>query len=123
MRKLIKKGDLIIVLSLLLLSCLIFVGIKAFSSNGNYVEIEQNGKIIAQLDINEDTSFDIVSGDKTTNTVVIKDSAVTVINADCPDKICQKHAPISKTGESIVCLPNKVFVTIKGDKTEIDGVA
>lgn len=123
MRKLIKKGDLIIVLSLLLLSCLIFVGIKAFSSNGNYVEIEQNGKIIAQLDINEDTSFDIVSGDKTTNTVVIKDSAVNVINADCPDKICQKHAPISKTGESIVCLPNKVFVTIKGDKTEIDGVA
>lgn len=123
MRKLIKKGDLIIVLSLLLLSCLIFVGIKVFSSNGNYVEIEQNGKIIAQLDINEDTSFDIVSGDKATNTVVIKGSAVTVINADCPDKICQKHAPITKTGESIVCLPNKVFVTIKGDKTEIDGVA
>lgn len=123
MRKLIKKGDLIIVLSLLLLSCLIFVGIKVFSSNGNYVEIEQNGKIIAQLDINEDTSFDIVSGDKATNTVVIKGSAVTVINADCPDKICQRHAPITKTGESIVCLPNKVFVTIKGDKTEIDGVA
>lgn len=44
--------------------------------------------------------------------------------ADCPDQICVKHAEISKSGSSIVCLPNKVVITVHGDKNSMpDGVA
>ena len=62
-----------------------------------------------------------------TNTLVIKDGAADMISADCPDQICVKHAPISNVGETIICLPNKVVVTIesltgneKPAQTEID---
>lgn len=48
-----------------------------------------------------------------TNTLVIKDGAADMISADCPDQICVKHNPISKAGETIICLPNKVVVTIE----------
>lgn len=48
-----------------------------------------------------------------TNTLVIKEGAVDMIYADCPDQICVKHDPISKAGETIICLPNKVVVTIE----------
>ena len=48
-----------------------------------------------------------------TNTLVIKDGAADIIFADCPDQICVKHEPISKAGETIICLPNKVVVTIE----------
>ncbi len=46
--------------------------------------------------------------------------------ADCPDGICANHKPIHKTGESIICLPHKVVVTVISDKSndnEIDAVA
>lgn len=48
-----------------------------------------------------------------TNTLVIKGGEVDMISADCPDQICVKHNPISKAGETIICLPNKVVVTIE----------
>lgn len=48
-----------------------------------------------------------------TNILVIKDGAADMITADCPDQICVKHTPISNAGETIICLPNKVVVTIE----------
>ena len=48
------------------------------------------------------------------NKLVIKDGMADMVFADCPDQVCVKHEPISKIGESIICLPNKVVVTIEG---------
>ena len=45
-----------------------------------------------------------------------------MLEANCPDEICVHHKPISKNGETIVCLPNKVVVVIKnGIEREVDG--
>ncbi|CCZ53222.1 putative uncharacterized protein [Clostridium sp. CAG:75] len=44
--------------------------------------------------------------------------------ADCPDKICVHHKGIRSNGETIICLPHKVIVTIQSSKTgDLDGVA
>lgn len=57
------------------------------------------------------------------NKVVIADGEVWMEEADCPDKLCISQGKISKPGQTIICLPNKVMVTIKGGKSEYDGVA
>lgn len=45
-------------------------------------------------------------------------------SADCPDHLCVKQKAISKGGESIICLPNKVVVTVKSDmKSDIDSIS
>jgi hypothetical protein len=45
--------------------------------------------------------------------------------ADCPDKLCVHQKAISATGETIVCLPNKVVVEIAGETedAEFDTIA
>ena len=44
-------------------------------------------------------------------------------SADCPDQICVRQKAISKEGESIICLPNKVVVSIVGgEEKELDAV-
>ncbi len=48
-----------------------------------------------------------------TNTLRMKDGTVDMIEADCPDQICVKQTPISQNGESIICLPNRVVVSIE----------
>ncbi len=40
--------------------------------------------------------------------------------ADCPDKLCVKQGKISKSGESIICLPHKVVVKISAEERESD---
>lgn len=92
---------------------------------GNVAVIKVNNQQKSVMDLNENTKFDVIINNTVTNTVVVEDGFAYVINASCPDKLCQKHKKINKTGESIVCLPNKVVVSIEGSKNtdEIDGVA
>ena len=46
------------------------------------------------------------------NIVEIKDGKVSVIEASCKNQVCVKHSPVSRSGESIVCLPNRLVVRI-----------
>lgn len=59
-----------------------------------------------------------------TNTLVIHNKCADMLFADCPDQVCVNHTAISQTGETIICLPNKVVVTIEallqGDTREND---
>ena len=62
-----------------------------------------------------------------TNTLVIHNHEADMLFAECPDQICVKHTPITDTDENIICLPNKVVVTIediygKHQETELDAV-
>lgn len=100
-----KKGDFIAigiisacaVLSLLLLSL--------FSAPSVTVKISQNNKIVYEGKINTDKQIKLES-----NTIVIKNGEVFMKNANCKNQICVKHKKIKRSGESIVCLPNKVIV-------------
>lgn len=56
--------------------------------------------------------------------VVIENDKVWVDDASCPDKVCVRTGKINKSGQSIVCLPNKTVVYIEGaEKTDIDDVS
>jgi len=50
--------------------------------------------------------------------VEIADGAVRVISSPCPEKICIKTGAISKPGQWIACLPNRVFISIRGKRSE-----
>jgi len=52
--------------------------------------------------------------------VRIKDKNVWVEETHCPLKICQKTGRISQPGQNIVCVPNRVFVKIEGEKSDYD---
>lgn len=49
-----------------------------------------------------------------TNVCEIKNGKVSMISAQCPDQLCRRQGPIHRQGETIVCLPNKVVLEIKG---------
>ena len=44
--------------------------------------------------------------------MVIDGTKVYMESADCPNQICVHHGAISHTGETIVCLPNRVVIEI-----------
>jgi hypothetical protein len=56
--------------------------------------------------------------------VVIRDGAVQVESSPCPEKICVKTGKISKPGQWIACLPNRVFISIGGrSKDQPDAIS
>ena len=57
-----------------------------------------------------------------TNTLVIENGEAWVSEADCPDKICMGMGKISKNGEFIACLPNRVIIVVEGgEESPVDG--
>lgn len=124
--KLLKKGDIVLLAATLLLCAALFIGINALNKNyGELVKIEVNGREEAVLSLDEDASFEIKNDDSITNIVEIKDGYAYVSYADCKDQICARHRKINKVNESIICLPNKVVITIVSANeanSGIDGV-
>lgn len=82
-----------------------------------------NGSEYKTLSLKEDTEFTVKNGEGS-NTVVIKNGEAFVKDATCPDKICEGHRPISRVGETIVCLPNKLTLRIFSQSSlqELDAV-
>ena len=53
--------------------------------------------------------------------IEIDEGSVRVLSSPCPEKICIRSGSISRPGQWIACLPNRVFITIKGrDNKKID---
>lgn len=126
--KVLKKGDIILAVCLIIFCVILFLGIYIFNHNdGNVAQIEVDGKVVANLPLDEDAVYEIKKDDVVTNKVIISNGKVSMDFADCRDQICVNHKEITKTNESIICLPNKVIVTVidnnKDNSGEIDGVA
>jgi hypothetical protein len=65
-----------------------------------------------------------VRGPLGTTTVVIRDGKAAVVDSPCPDKLCIHMPPVSRPGQWIACLPNRVFVRVRGtDGQQIDDTA
>ena len=55
--------------------------------------------------------------------VVIEDGEAFVRHSDCPDGVCRASGRISGSGESILCAPARVTLTVKGGGDDVDYVA
>lgn len=102
-----KKGDFVVFLCLgLVLLC--SLSVFFFPSNsGNTVIIEQDNKTLYKYSIYQNRTVRLDN-----NTVVIENGEVFVKSASCKNQICVNHKPISKKGECIICLPNKVYIEV-----------
>ncbi len=84
-----------------------------------YVYIYKGDTLIETYSLNKNEAYDIEI-DNDFNRVVINQGTVFIEDADCPDKLCVKQGKISKSGESIICLPHKVVVKISAEEREND---
>lgn len=120
---LISKGDIIIIISLLALAALLFVlSLATGGSDGAQAVVSVNGRTEAVLPLDKDAEY-IVSSEGHVNVICVENGVVFMRSADCPDGYCIEQGAISKTGEMIVCLPNRVTVTIDGSEEQLDAVA
>ncbi len=90
--------------------------VMTFDTKGEYVEVYDDGKLVFASNINENSTFTIDGK----LTVTIDVNGVKVVDPTCKDKLCE-HQGYIKSG-SIVCLPNKITVVVKGGG-DVDAVS
>lgn len=123
----IKRGDLWLILIILLAAGAVFLITWSGRREGSRVIVTADGKEYGVWPLKEDRTIPIaIQGFH--NTLVIRDGKASMEEADCPDKICVRHKPISYGGESIICLPHKLVVTVEagendGKESPVDAIS
>ncbi len=118
----LQKKDWILIGIILFVAGLAFLLHEFIGGKGaGCVTVKVNGEIQGVYSLSEDQDIEINGG---TNRLKIRNSTADMTEADCPDKLCVNQRAVSKNGESIICLPNKVIVTVdSSENSEFDAVA
>ena len=104
-------ADIILIGTLLVLALSAFVITELLRSDGAFVRVSVDGEVVAEYSLSENAEYSLNGG---TNILVIEDGAAYIRWADCPKQICVKDGKISRTGERITCLENRVIIEVFG---------
>ena len=109
------RNDLLLIGGLLVVAVVAGLFLYLFRSEGDSVTVTVDGKPYGTYSLAEERVVDIRTGadGAQMNRLVIRGGEALVEVATCPDGICAAHKPISRDGESIVCLPHKVVITVE----------
>ena len=95
---------------------------KGGAVEGSNILITVDGKEYGTYSLFEEQTITIGEGDKK-NIIEIKGGKAYMKEASCSDQLCVNQNEISFDKESIICLPNKVVITVISDvESDVDGV-
>lgn len=80
--------------------------------------IYEDGELVHKINLSNVTKpYTIQIGG---NTVFVEKGQISMLEADCPDKICVKQGAISEGARPIICLPNNVLIKLTDDENDTD---
>lgn len=109
----LRRNDLILILGSLIVAVFLLFVMNITKIEGGYATVVINGIETQSYPLNENISVSL-SNDETNgyNILVIEDGYASIIEANCPDKLCVRQRKIKYNGQTLVCLPNKTTVKI-----------
>lgn len=94
-----------------------------------YFSLDTNNKTLLVIDKNGEKEYSlfqkrvlVCEGKIGIVKIEIDNGRARVIESNCKDKLCIKKGWISNIGEYSICLPNEVFIIIKG-RGNIDAIS
>ena len=115
------RNDIICITALLLILAIVGGCLLLFREEGNSVKVTVDGQTFGTYSLNENQTVEVRT-EKGYNIVIIENGTVRVEEASCPDGVGSSHRPIRFSGSSIICLPNKVVVSIDTEQQEEGGL-
>lgn len=106
------RKDIILLAVIVAAAGIMALFLKAWSGqDGGSVVVTVDGAFYGEYSLFEDKVIE-VEGVWGYNRIVIENGSAYMQAADCPDKYCMTYQPISKTNQSIICLPHQLVVQV-----------
>ena len=109
------RMDVIVVASFLLLAVAVLGVVELIKTEGAYAEAVVDGEVVGKYPLSLDGVYSLNGG---TNTITVKDGVAYMSFSDCPDHTCEIAGKVRHVGQTIVCLPNHLTVTIIGESED-----
>lgn len=108
------RNDILLISIVLAAAIFGVILLSLLRGEGKSVTVSVDGEFFGQYSLFEDREIEIASGENgdKRNLLVISDGVAYVREADCPNHDCVRARGISAEGETIICVPNKVVISI-----------
>ena len=104
-----------VIISIIIIICLAWIFFRDKNTvSGNTAEIRVDNEVVQTLDLSKNTKITVQGKNNITLVIIIDNNSVYVESSECPDKICVNKGRISKEYETIVCLPARTIIEVKG---------
>lgn len=119
-----KPLDALVVLAVLLLGvAAAWLTYGGENSGALTATVKHRGQVVARVELSSLTEKKTVSIDGAYHlTVTLDRTGAAVTDSDCPGQDCLHTERITRAGQSIVCLPEQVIVTLEGKAPSPDVV-
>ena len=96
----------------------------AWAPAAETVRVEVAGRLVGEYPLVEARSVRI-AGPAGTSVVEIGPDGARIAVAPCPQQTCRRQGWVRRQGESIVCVPNQLIVTVTGNagRAAVDAVS
>lgn len=119
-RKLFQKTDILIAAVCLLLAGVLCLPRLPGGREHLTAVITADNEVYTEISLDE-------AGEQTITvnhtTITVRDGTVFFSESDCPDGVCVKTGTLDSAGDSAACVPNRVAITIRGEKSDVDAMA
>ena len=109
------RVDLAVVASFLLLSVLVVGVINLTKAEGSYAEVVVDGEVVGKYPLSVDGVYSLNNG---TNTLTVENGVAYMSYSNCPDHTCENIGKVKNVGQTIVCLPNHLTITVIGESDD-----
>ena len=117
------KSDIILISVILVIVSLIFTFFKLTQNkNVSNALVYYDNELVLKIDLNKKISNYKVKGFNGDISITAGDAKIKVDTESSPLHLCSKQGFISKSYETIVCLPNKIVIKLEED-SNLDVVA
>lgn len=107
------KYDIIIISIIATIAVVALIFINLSKEPGNVVAVTIDDELYETYSLDKDIVIVLETG----NTLVIENNEAYISMSTCKDKVCINHGRISAIGETIICLPHKLVIEVKGAGT------
>ncbi|MBQ6550161.1 MAG: NusG domain II-containing protein [Lachnospiraceae bacterium] len=118
MKEYVKRGDLVILIGVLVLSGLLYVPLL-FSRGGTVAEVLSDGEVVERIDldsVNEPYTIKIRG-----SVILVEPGKIGYLESDCPNGECVRFGMLSRAGAAAACVPNRTMIRILSANREKDG--
>lgn len=113
------KNDWILIIIILLIVCTLLIFFKFTNQDSNQALVYNDNKLILTIDLTKDKQYQVTGYNGKVN-IEVNDKKIRVSSETSNYHLCSKQGYISKSWETIVCLPNKIVIRVTSVNNNYD---